>query len=68
MTVYQPTRGDFTGDFILSQHRLENIKYRKSNRLLAGPSGRAVYGVVLQPLAADIVGSKPVGSMDVYLF
>jgi hypothetical protein len=29
MTVYQSTRGDFTGDFILLQHRLENAQISK---------------------------------------
>jgi len=51
MTVYQSTWGDFTGNVILLLHLLENITYRNSNRLLVGPSGRAVYGVGLQPLA-----------------
>lgn len=49
LAVYQSTRRDFTGIFL--QHRLENIKYRNSNRLLAHPIGSAVYGVGLQPLA-----------------
>ena len=34
---------------------------------VAGPSGCAVYGVGLRPLAAETVGSSPTGGMDICL-
>jgi hypothetical protein len=68
VTVYQSTRGDFTGDFILLQHRLENIKYRNSRGCLPVPLTARSMAWVCSRLPADIVCSNPVESMDIHLF
>jgi hypothetical protein len=55
----------------LTEFRLEvkfldsALKFVKSNHIIAGHSGRAVWGVGFERLVAEIVGSNPAQGMDV---